>query len=145
MLKKVNMSGQIFWNNIEDLSKSVGLDRRQIKWMSLFSKDIIEIIDEANCQDRTWQDAFREIKDICNCDFYACCSQQLIKFIKMGGLLGALYFVKMENLSGSSLRKTMIQDTLTINLPQLGGSRNNFNLYNKAFDSMINKKRRHQP
>jgi len=122
MMTIVDVNGIIFWKEIEKISiEEVLLTNKQKRWMQTFSKDIIELLDEMKLLKRTWQEFFLECRDICGCDFYACCSRQIVRYFAIEKLRGAAYVVKMDELPGSHLKNTMVKDVIKVNLHLRGG------------------------
>ena len=98
----IDVDGTTFWRHMTPTSLGgvapVVLSRKQIRWIKAYGHLIVKFVDDVREAGGTWEDAFESIKDWCECEMFACCAEQLVRFFKLSRLMGALYTVKIDEL-----------------------------------------------
>lgn len=126
----IDVDGTTFWNRMLPTnlggSAQVVLSRKQIGWMKAYGDLIVQFIDDMRDAGGTWEDAFGSIKDWCDCEMFACCAEQLVRFFRLTRMMGALYTVKLDDLPSATVTYPD-SDSIRVKLTRGGGARDRSN------------------
>lgn len=80
--------------------------RAQERWVSQHADEMKYLLDQMRSTGHSWQEYFTEIKRRFGCEMYACCAENLVTFFGMSVLMGAVYSVELDRVSGTSRIET---------------------------------------